>query len=204
MSGSSSSRRRGVMGAGVVLVGILALVVAFSGGFAGSTGSGDRSARSDWLEIRAPEARFARLDGGEASLADFRGKVVILNLWGTWCPPCRREIPELVEIQGELLERDATVVSIAVDSGAEESIRSFAAEFGIDYPIWLGSTDDAVRHFKAIGFPYTLLIDRAGVVRKQYLGPQTRETLLADAEVWIAEGSPTESPTYREASEAGS
>ena len=135
---------------------------------------------------------------------DYRGQVVILNLWGTWCPPCRREIPELVDLQDELLEHEATVLSIAVDSGAEESIRSFAAEFGIEYPIWLASTDDAVRHFKAIGFPFTLLIDRDGVVRKHYLGPQSRETLWADAEVWITEGSRTEIPRYSDVLEAGS
>ena len=204
MSETTPSRMRGIIGAGVVLAGILVLVVAFSGGFAGSAGGREGASGSAWLDLPAPSAVFTSLDGGDASLDDYRGKVVILNLWGTWCPPCRREIPELVELQEELLERDATVVSIAVDSGAEKSIRSFAAEFGIDYPIWLGSTDEAVRHFKAIGFPYTLLIDREGVVRKQYLGPQSRETLLADAEVWIAEGSRTETPTYIEASEAGS
>jgi thiol-disulfide isomerase/thioredoxin len=162
------------------LAGIAALVVAFSAGYMGSAGAEGRSADDLWLSIAAPDAQFATLDGGTASLADYRGQVVILNLWGTWCPPCRREIPELVELQAELEEQGATVVSIAVDSGAEESIRSFASEFGIDYPIWLS------------------------VIRKQYLGPQTQETLLADADVWMGDGSPTETPKYREASEVGS
>ena len=187
-----------------MLAGIAALVVAFSAGYMGSAGEEGRSADDLWLSIAAPDAQFATLDGGTASLADYRGQVVILNLWGTWCPPCRREIPELVELQAELEEEGATVVSIAVDSGAEESIRSFASEFGIDYPIWLSGTDEVVRHFRAIGFPFTLLIDRDGVIRKQYLGPQTQETLLADADVWLGDGSPTETPKYREASEVGS
>ena len=199
-----STRAKGLLGAAVVIAGIVLLVVAFSGGFGGSTDRGTALGASDWLAVPAPRATFARLDGGEASIGDYRGKVVILNLWGTWCPPCRREIPELVDLQDDLLEHDATVVSIAVDSGAEEGIRSFADEFGIDYPIWLASTDDAVRHFKAIGFPFTLLIDREGYVRKQYLGPQSRETLWADAEVWIAEGTPTDTPKYSDVSEAGS
>jgi len=204
VSERTSGRIRGALWAGFVLVGIAALVVAFSAGYMGSAGAEGGSADSRWLSMPASEAEFATLDGGTASLVDHRGQVVILNLWGTWCPPCRREIPELVELQAELEEQSATVVSIAVDSGAEESIRSFASEFGINYPIWVSGTDEVVRHFRAIGFPFTLLIDRDGVIRKQYLGPQTQETLLADADVWIGDGSPTETPKYREASEVGS
>ena len=190
--------------AAALFLGAGGLLVAFLGGSSGTAGGAAENPSSAWLEMPAPEAEFATLDGGRASLAAYRGRVVVLNLWGTWCPPCRREIPELVELQTELEARNATVVSIAVDSGSETSIRSFAEEFGIDYPIWLSSTDDVVRHFKAIGFPYTLLIDRAGMIRKQYLGPQTQETLLADAEAWLGEGSPTDRPTYSEAFEVGS
>lgn len=204
MSKDRTSRRRGVLWAGGVLAGVGVLVFALSGGFSGSGEEGRAPAGSVWLEIPAPDVEFATLQGGRASLADYRGSVVILNLWGTWCPPCRREIPELVELQDGLRERDATVVSIAVDSGSEESIRRFAAEFGVDYPIWLSGTDEVVRHFRAIGFPFTLLIDRQGVIRKQYLGPQTQETLLADAESWLQGGNPTEMPRYSEASEVGS
>ncbi|MEE9578336.1 MAG: TlpA disulfide reductase family protein [Gemmatimonadota bacterium] len=203
MAERASGRTRGALWAGLVLAGIAALVVAFSAGYIGSAGAESGSADARWLSIPAPEAEFRTLEGKKASLADYRGQVVILNLWGTWCPPCRREIPHLVDLQEDLQDRDATVVSIAVDSGAEESIRSFASEFGIDYPIWISGTDEVVRHFRAIGFPFTLLIDRDGVIRKQYLGPQTQETLLADADVWIGDGSPTETPKYREASEVG-
>ncbi|MEE9471148.1 MAG: TlpA disulfide reductase family protein, partial [Gemmatimonadota bacterium] len=136
MAERASGRTRGALWAGLVLAGIAALVVAFSAGYIGSAGAESGSADARWLSIPAPEAEFRTLEGKKASLADYRGQVVILNLWGTWCPPCRREIPELVELQAQLEERGATVVSIAVDSGAEESIRSFASEFGIDYPIW--------------------------------------------------------------------
>ena len=201
MSENERGRTKAAWWLVAALVGVMGLVFALSGGFPRGA---SREAASAWLEVPAPGAEFATLDGGRASLSDYRGKVVVLNLWGTWCPPCRREIPELVELQDSLLQREATVVSIAVDSGAEESIRSFADEFGIDYPIWLSGTDEVVRLFKAIGFPFTLLIDRQGVIRKQYLGPQSQEALLADAEPWLQVGSPTERPKYSEASEVGS
>lgn len=201
---SSTGRSKGLLWAVAVLAGIGGLVVAFSGGLMRSAGAEAGGALSPWLEVEAPVAEFATLDGGTASLADYRGQVVILNMWGTWCPPCRREIPELVHLQEELIGRGATVVSIAVDSGTEEGIRDFAEEFGMNYPIWIAGTDAVVQHFHAIGFPFSLLIDREGLIRKQYLGPQTYESLLADADVWINGGSDVDTPTYTPASAVGS
>jgi peroxiredoxin len=200
---SITGRSKGLVWLAVGLVGVGGLVVAFSGGFMRSADAVGGGARPLWLEVEAPTAEFATLDGGTASLSDYRGQVVVLNLWGTWCPPCRREIPELADLQEELLGRGATVVSIAVDSGSEEEIRSFADDFGINYPIWISSTDAVVQHFRAIGFPFTLLIDREGLIRKEYLGPQTLESLLADADVWIS-GSEADRPTYTPASAVGS
>ncbi|MEE9576871.1 MAG: TlpA disulfide reductase family protein, partial [Gemmatimonadota bacterium] len=108
---SSTGRSKGLLWAVAVLVGIGGLVVAFSGGLMRSAGAEAGGAPSRWIEVEAPVAEFATLDGGTASLADYRGQVVILNMWGTWCPPCRREIPELVHLQEALIGRGATVVS---------------------------------------------------------------------------------------------
>lgn len=136
---------------------------------------------SDWLEIPARSGvPFERLDGSEITLREFRGRVVLLNFWGTWCPPCRREIPDLVELQEAMPEDLGTVIGVAIQSGSAEEIRAFAGEFGINYPIWISDSQTALSNFTAIGYPYTLLIDEGGVIRKQYLGPQTYETLAAD------------------------
>ncbi len=140
---------------------------------------GEASA-SDWLEIPAPVVSFRALDGDTVSLADYRGKVVVLNFWGTWCPPCRREIPELEELQRSLRGSDATVVGIAIDSGTRARVRDWAEAHAMSYPIWLGDTDTAVRYYQTMGFPTTLLVDRKGVIRRRYLGPQTRAGLLRD------------------------
>lgn len=138
---------------------------------------------SDWLEIPARTGvPFERLDGSEVHLGEFRGRVVVLNFWGTWCPPCRREIPDLVQLQEALPEGRATVIGVAIQSGSPEDIRAFAGEFGINYPIWISDSQTALSNFTAIGYPYTLLIDQESVIRKQYLGPQTYETLATDIE----------------------
>ena len=135
---------------------------------------------SEWLEIRAPEAEFEALDGGVVSLADYRGRIVVLNFWGTWCKPCVDEIPELVALQPELEALGGTVLGPAIDSGSTENIEAFLADFGVNYPIVKGRNSVAIGDFGAVGYPFTLLIDADGVIRKRYLGPQTADGLLAD------------------------
>ncbi|MDP2480853.1 MAG: TlpA disulfide reductase family protein [Candidatus Palauibacterales bacterium] len=135
---------------------------------------------SAWLEIPAPVVPFRSLGGDTVSLADYRGRVVVLNFWGTWCPPCRREIPGLVALQRRIAGHGATVVGLAIDSGTPASVRAWTRAHGMTYPIWLGDTGTAVRYYQTMGFPTTLLVDAGGVIRRRYLGPQTEEHLLGD------------------------
>lgn len=140
------------------------------------------------LAIPAATVEFRDLDGGRVSLEDFRGKAVVLNLWGTWCPPCRREIPHLAELHERIEPRGGTVVGLAVDSGTPEEIRDFLDEFGVDYPVWRGRTQTVVEHYEAVGFPTTLIVDREGIIRERYLGPRTAEDLLAGLEPYLEDG----------------
>lgn len=137
---------------------------------------------SDWLAIPAPDGPFFTLEGEPARLSDYRGQVVLLNFWGTWCPPCRVEIPHLVRAQAKLEALGATIIAPAVGSGAPEEILAFAGETGINYPIWIVSDAVAVGKFGAPGYPFTMLIGPDGVIRRTYIGPQTEEILLRDAE----------------------
>lgn len=180
---------RGALRAGIGAVGIAGVV-----GVAGATaalllGGGPRElasptrpGASDWLEVPTPTVRFATLDGDSVSLADYRGRVVLLNFWGTWCAPCLVEIPHLIQVHRELRSLGGTVVGPAIESGTPEEIRGFGRRHGMTWPLWIADPGLAVERFGAIGYPYTLLIDRDGVVRRLYLGPQTAGTLLSDVE----------------------
>lgn len=157
------------------------------GARAGTVSAGDRelgsrrsSGPSPWLSIRAPVVTFPTLSGDTASLADHRGEAVVLNFWATWCPPCKREIPELARLQDSLRSVPATVVGVAVSSGSRDEIRSFGEEYGVNYPIWLSDPGTAATEYRAMGLPTTLLVDRRGVIRRRYLGPQTYEKLRED------------------------
>ena len=144
-----------------------------------------------WLEIQAPDVEFRDVEGGVARLTDYAGQIVLLTFWGTWCPPCRTEIPHLIEVQEVLAELGGTIVGPAVDSGSREDVLSFAREYGINYPLWLSDYETAVGRFGAAGYPFTLLIDREGIIRKHYLGPQTARTLLRDIGALVLRGSET-------------
>ena len=133
-----------------------------------------------WLEIPVPDVEFRTAEGGVARLSDYGGQIVLLNFWGTWCPPCLVEIPHLIEVQQVLSDLGGTVVGPAVGSGRGEDVLRFARERGINYPLWLSDYDTAVGKFGAAGYPFTLLIDGDGFIRRQYLGPQTARTLLRD------------------------
>lgn len=153
-----------------------------SGGDPGSSARGTAAFESSpvWLEIPAPDVEFETAEGGVARISDYAGQIVLLNFWGTWCPPCLVEIPHLIEVQEVLSDLGGTVLGPAVGSGRGEDVLRFGRERGINYPLWMSDYDTAVGRFGAAGYPFTLLIDREGLIRKQYLGPQTARTLLRD------------------------
>lgn len=133
----------------------------------------------------APGDMFRTLEGGEASLDDLRGSVVVANLWGTWCLPCRDELPELVELAGIYADRPVVILGLAVDSGDVDEIRDFLEEFGVEYPNWMMGMDDAVATFGAVGFPTTVIVDPEGWIRKELLGPQTAASLTEEIEALL-------------------
>lgn len=144
--------------------------------------------RSGPLEIRAPVVTFPTLSGDTASLAAYRGEVVVLNFWATWCPPCKREIPELARLQDSLRAEPVRVVGVAVSSGSRERIRTFGEKHGIDYPVWLSDPGTAATEYRAVGLPLTLLVDRRGMIRRRYMGAQTFETLREDVRNLLESG----------------
>ncbi|MCG8466921.1 MAG: TlpA family protein disulfide reductase [Gemmatimonadetes bacterium] len=134
---------------------------------------------------RPPPHAFGTLEGGEIGLESLEGRVAVVNFWGTWCLPCRRELPELVELAEAYDDQDVAIVGIAVDSGSATEIRTFLSKFGVEYPIWLSGMEPAVSKFGALGFPFTLVIDRDGWIRKEYLGPQTYDSLASEIDALL-------------------
>ena len=119
------------------------------------------------------------LDGKTVHLSDFRGKTVLLNIWATWCAPCKREIPELKEIYTEQRNNDIVVLGVLLDSDSPEASKPIVRnELQINYPVWYG--DDALaQQFNVQAFPTTVIIDKNGKKIKTMIGMQTKEKFLS-------------------------
>jgi thiol-disulfide isomerase/thioredoxin len=109
------------------------------------------------------------LSGNDVSLDDFEGKVVILDLWATWCPPCRREIPFLVSLYEEYKDQGLVVIGVGLDQGGASVIAPFVEANDVNYTILVGNQDIS-RDFKVSGIPMTLTIDRDGRVAAKDVG----------------------------------
>jgi thiol-disulfide isomerase/thioredoxin len=119
-----------------------------------------------------PELQFTDGEGRPGALADFRGKVVLLNVWATWCLPCRKEMPTLDRLQASLGGPDFEVVALSIDRGGVEVVRKFYAEIGIQHlAIHNDTSGKAGFALATAGLPTTLLIDRQGQELGRLIGP---------------------------------
>lgn len=119
-----------------------------------------------------PDVRFLNAKGEEVSLADWRGKTVLLNLWATWCAPCREEMPALDRLQEELGSDKFQVVALAVDKSGLEGAGKFLKDNGIDdLALYVDPTARAGTKIKVIGMPTTILIDAQGREIGRLVGP---------------------------------
>lgn len=120
---------------------------------------------------QAPAYSGPTLTGDSISLASLKGEVVLLNVWATWCIPCRKEIPELQALHQELSGRGLRVVGVSVDEGnADEEVAGFARDFSMTYTIVRDPGENVSNAFRVPGVPSSFLIDREGIVRWRQIG----------------------------------
>ena len=128
------------------------------------------------------------LKGGQWSLSEQRGKVVLVNFWATWCPPCRMETPGLVNIAKRYAQQGVEVVGIAMDDNPLRAVPPFVSQFGISYPILLPSASSPFST-SIENLPTSLLIDRNGRVARTYYGMVDERILAHDIDQLLSEPS---------------
>lgn len=137
----------------------------------------------------ASEFTLKNLEGETVTLADFEGKVVLLNFWATWCGPCRHEIPDFVELMETKDTDEFVIVGITVQSGSPEQIQQFANNMKINYPILHGENNDimglANDYGKVSVIPTTFLIDKEGTIQTSYIGPRSAEVFWNDISSYL-------------------
>lgn len=124
-----------------------------------------------------PDLQFQDGTGRTYSLAEFRGRVVLLNIWATWCAPCREEMPALDRLQAKLGGADFEVVALSIDRQGTEAVRKFFADVGVkSLQIYIDPSAQAMSKVGAVGVPMTLLIDRDGREIGRRAGPAKWDT----------------------------
>jgi thiol-disulfide isomerase/thioredoxin len=163
------------------LIGLLVLVIAalaLGGGYSVYQRLQEARAQGQALKqlIRLP---LPDASGVPRSLAEWQGRVLVINFWATWCAPCREEVPALIGVRNRFGPQALEVVGIAIDSVVK--VQEFAAEFAIPYPLLIGGLEviDLSRRLgnRAGALPYTLVLDRRGRVVFAHLGALSEEQL---------------------------
>ena len=144
------------------------------------------------IGVEAPSYAARNMQGDSVSLALLRGKPVLLNVWATWCLPCKEEIPYLESLHAKHAAQGLQIIGVSVDARGDESkITEFARDFRMTYPIWRDPDERVNSRFLAIGVPSTYLIDRDGVLRWKHLGTlrPTTPGFVAALEDVLTEGT---------------
>ncbi len=126
---------------------------------------------------KAPDFTLSDLNGRQVKLSDFQGKLVVLDFWATWCPPCEFEIPVLNALYDSHRDRDVVVLGVSVDTDGPEAIRAYAEKRQVRYQILLGS-ESLAREFGAPGFPSLIIVGPDGFIRSMHVGLVEQPELL--------------------------
>ena len=131
-----------------------------------SPGDAEKSVKS-----KAPDFSLKDAHGGSLSLSSLRGKVVLINFWATWCPPCKAEMPSMNRLYNEIRNRGFEVVAISTDNSLS-TVKDFLARNRIDFPVLFDETKSVTRQYHVFSMPTTFLIDRSGMIVEKFYGEE--------------------------------
>ena len=125
----------------------------------------------------APSLTVKDIEGKSIALAGLKGKVVLINFWATWCPPCRAEIPDFVAFYNENKDRGLEILGLSVDKMTAAELKPFVTQFKMSYPVVLATSKVVLDFGPVDAIPTTIVIDKKGVIRERQVGGLDRATL---------------------------
>lgn len=128
----------------------------------------------------APDFNLRKFNLGRVKLSDYRGKVVLINFWATWCPPCIKEIPDFVALTDEYEEKGLVILGISLDKNPQQVLPGFIRKYKINYPVLLDDGRVAGAYGGVTAIPTTFLVDREGNIREKYVGARSRSVFEND------------------------
>jgi len=123
----------------------------------------------------APAFDLPDLEGNKVELSSMKGKVLILDFWATWCPPCKEEVPHLVRLQSKYRDQGLQIVGLSLDKGGASVVKPFAEEHDVNYTMLIATDETAKAYGGVAMIPTTFVVDRSGVVVKRFIGYTTPE-----------------------------
>ena len=121
--------------------------------------------------LPAPDFTLPGLDGKKVSLSDYRGKVVFVNIWATWCPPCVEEMPSMQNLYQKLKSENFEIMAVSIDSQGAKVVAPFMKKYKLTFPALMDSMGTIKRIYKATGVPESYIIDKDGILAKKVIGP---------------------------------
>lgn len=165
----------GMMGAGLVVLGVLAFFLLPKSGAANQP-SEQLSSIPVAVDFDAPQLELKDLQGNSVSLATYRGQVVLVNNWATWCPPCKAEMPTLQAFYEDHHQQNFTIVGIEAGEPGPD-VAKFVKDYGLTFPIWPDIDQKSLLAFHNQNLPNSYVIDRTGKVRLAWTGAISRKML---------------------------
>jgi len=138
----------------------------------------------------APDFELKDSDGRTVRLSDYRGKVVLLNFWATWCGPCRIEIPWFIEFERTLKDRGFAVLGVSLDEGGWDVVKPYLKQVGVNYRVLLGDDRVATLYGGVDSLPTTFLIDRQGRIAAVHVGLVSKKAYQQGIEALLNDGQP--------------
>ena len=132
----------------------------------------------------APDFKLMSPSGGIIQLSGYQGKIVLLNFWATWCPPCREEIPDLIELYQQYHDQGFEIIGIALDN--PKAVESFSEEFQIPYPLAI-SNNKVLSDYGSVAVPMSFLVDTYGIIVNIYYGPLSKDLLEKELQPLLGE-----------------
>lgn len=127
--------------------------------------------------LLAPDFSYPSLNGGVFTLSEHRGKIIVLNIWATWCGPCIKEIPDFIELQNEFRDKNVEFIGISVDEKGLEVVRPFVRKHNINYRVLLDKEGTILDKYPIQGLPDTYVINKQGEVAHAIISMTTKELL---------------------------
>ncbi|HEX9592813.1 MAG TPA: TlpA disulfide reductase family protein [bacterium] len=145
----------------------------------------DAASGSTTTTIPAPSFSLPDLAGNRVELAQFKGKVLVIDFWATWCPPCREAIPELIAMKKKYGPQGFDIVGISMDENPARVVPPFVEHYGINYPVVVANAEVSSAFGGIYGLPTTFIVDRNGNIAQRYIGYVDAKVIARDVEALL-------------------